>query len=264
MAILEIKKLLKKFGGLTAVQDLTMEVAEGEIHSLIGPNGAGKTTIFNLVSRILKPDEGEILFKSRNLLRIPPSKICALGIARTFQKIELFNEMTAMENVLVGCHTLIYKGFLSAALRLHGFRTEETRIRKKATEVLQKVGMEEYKNENAGSLPLGQRRLLELARSLASDPKLLLLDEPASGLNSSETEELMKVIRSLCVEQGITILIVEHDMRLVMEISDNITVLNHGLKIAEGVPEVICKNSQVIEAYLGSGSHASGRKDADR
>jgi len=263
MAILKIKNLSKKFGGLTAIQNLSMEVAEGELHSLIGPNGAGKTTLFNLISRIFKPDEGQILFKEKDLLRISPSKICALGIARTFQKVELFNEMTAMENVLVGCHTLIRNGFLSAALRLNWFRTEEAQIQEKAMEALRKVGMEEYKFKKAGSLPLGQRRLLELARALASCPKLLLLDEPASGLNNSETESLMKVILSLCKEQGITILIVEHNMRVVMEISDNITVLNHGVKIAEGTPEEICKNFQVIEAYLGKGSHFFGIRDAN-
>lgn len=250
--LLKIQNVWKKFGGLTAVQDVSISVAQGQILSLIGPNGAGKTTLFNLITRILKPDSGKIIYQGADLLLVSPAKIASLGITRTFQAIELFGDMTVLENVLVGCHTLIQTGPLSSALRFKGFYAEEGRAREKSLEVLHLVGMEDDQRENAGSLPLGKRRLLELARALVIGPTLLLLDEPASGLNLTETNDLMKIIRQLKDDKGMTILLVEHNMRLVMEISDSIAVLNHGLKIAEGTPGEIKNNPRVIEAYLGS------------
>ena len=258
MMLLKIQNLLKKFGGLTAVHDVSISVAQGQILSLIGPNGAGKTTLFNLITRILKPDSGKIMYKGADLLLVSPAKIASLGITRTFQAIELFGDMTVLENVLVGYHTLIQTGPLTSALRFRGFFAEERHAREKSLEVLHLVGMENDQRENAGSLPLGKRRLLELARALVIGPTLLLLDEPASGLNLTETNELMKIIRHLKDQRGMTILLVEHNMRLVMEISDWIAVLNHGLKIAEGTPAEIKNDPKVIEAYLGSQRESGG------
>ncbi len=258
MMLLQVEKLAKKFGGLMAVQDVSLSVFQGQIHALIGPNGAGKTTLFHLVTRILKPDAGRMLYRGMDLLQVPPARIASLGITRTFQAIELFSDMTVLENVLVGYHTLIPGGSIRAALRLRGFSTAEARARERSLEVLRLVGLEDYEREAAASLPLGQRRLLELARALVLAPTLLLLDEPASGLNLTETNELIRIIRNLREQEGMTILLVEHNMRLVMEISDWISVLNHGVKIAEGKAHESQSNPQVIEAYLGAGTRPSG------
>ena len=259
MNIIEIDKIMKKFGGLVALDNVTIRVCSGHIHSLIGPNGAGKTTLFNVITRTMEPDSGNITFKGIDLLTISPFRIASLGIGRTFQAVELFDEMTVLENVMVGCHSLIKTGPVSAAFRLKKFVSGETFARRKSLDLLQMVGLEDTSTLLASSLSLGQKRLLELARALAANPDLLLLDEPASGLNNTETRKLIEIIRNLRNQLGATIFLVEHDMRVVMEISDTISVLNHGLNIAEGKPDEIKNDPGVIEAYLGSENHVDSQ-----
>ncbi len=257
MALLDIINLTKKFGGLVALNEAALKVSRGHIHSLIGPNGAGKSTLFNLISRTLKPDAGRIIFKDQDLLAVAPSKIAKLGIGRTFQSVELFNDMTLLENILVGCHTSLKAGPISAALRLRGFRKAERQIQVKSHELLKLVGLDQHWAEPAKSLSLGQKRLLELVRAIAVEPELLLLDEPASGLNDKETEDLTALILNLRDRRGVTVFLVEHNMRVVMEISDKVSVLNQGQKIAEGSPEQISHDPAVIEAYLGTEDYAA-------
>ncbi len=250
MALLTVEGLNMSFGGLRAVKDVSFTVAEGSIKALIGPNGAGKTTLFNLISGYLKPKSGVIVFDGREIQGMAPHQIASFGIARTFQHIRLFPGMTVLENVMVGLHTHTRSGFISGMLRLPASRREERFIREQAMEVLEMIGIEDLANKDATSLAYGQQRIVELARALAQKPKLLLLDEPAAGLNIRETAAMGRFIEQIR-DQGITVFIVEHDMSLVMEISDEVMVLSYGEKIAEDKPLAIQKNEEVIKVYLG-------------
>lgn len=247
--LLEINDLSKSFGGVKAVQEVSFSFAEGEIGALIGPNGAGKTTLFNLLTGIFPPTAGQILFRQQLINGKSAVEISALGIARTFQNLQLFTNMTVLENVMVGCHSQTRTGLLGAALRLAS-RREEKFIRDASYAMLEKVGLSGYANEPAANLPFGQKRLLEIARALAMKPKLILLDEPAAGLNSTESRFLVELI-SRIREEGITVVLVEHDMDTVMNLANKIVVLDFGHKIAEGTPKEITCNQRVIEAYLG-------------
>ena len=249
--LLNIDSLTIYFGGVAAVHDISFQVEEGYIHALIGPNGAGKTTILNAVSGIYKPDAGNILFKNVNLTKLVPHQISRKGLSRTFQNIELFSSMTALENIMVGMHTSVNAGFFSSALSLKKSGAAESEAVIKSNEVLKFLGLYPLSHQTAGDLPYGQQRLLELGRAIASKPKLLLLDEPAAGMNQAEIKALIHLLREIRDRWGITILLVEHVMKLVMEISDRITVINFGVNIAEGTPEEIRNNTSVIDAYLG-------------
>ena len=254
--VLDIVSLTMSFGGLKAVDSVDLDVREGEIVALIGPNGAGKTTFFNCITGIYPPASGNITLippgrKPERINGLKPNKITSRGMARTFQNIRLFQNMTALENIMVGRHCRTHAGVLGAIFKGPRTRKEEREIVTSSYTLLHNVGLGEFVNEHAKNLPYGAQRRLEIARALATDPFLLLLDEPAAGMNPLETEKLMELIETIR-KSGVSILLIEHDMKLIMKISDRILVLDHGLKIAEGNPEEIRNNQNVIEAYLGS------------
>ncbi|MDJ0841999.1 MAG: ABC transporter ATP-binding protein [Acidobacteriota bacterium] len=251
MSHLCIDKVVVRFGGIVALDGVSFEVPEGEIVGLIGPNGAGKTTLFNCLSRLYQVHGGDITYNGRSILSLPPHRMTEIGIGRTFQNLALFHNMTVRDNILAGGHPASRGGFIGNALRLPGSRREERRLHEKADRLMEELDLTAVANEGVGELPFGTRKRLEIARALMSDPKLLLLDEPAGGLNHDEVDELAERIHGLRDERALTVLLVEHHMGLVMRVSDRVVVLSFGRKLAEGTPDEIRQHPEVIEAYLG-------------
>lgn len=250
--ILELRDVRMNFGGIAALKGIQHAVPNGIIQAVIGPNGAGKTTLFHCISGLLRPSAGSILFQEKEISGYVPHRIAQLGISRTFQHVALFKSMTVTENVMLGRHPRTRSGFWATGFRLPGMRREERRIKESAEACLEFVGLDDVSHLQAGTLPLGKQKILEIARALATEPQLLLLDEPAGGLNMRETEVLGELIQRIC-KDGTTVVLVEHDMNLVMDISDQILVLHYGEYLAAGSPRQVKDNPAVIEAYLGEG-----------
>lgn len=251
MALLEVKDLGISFGGLRAVDKFEITIEKGRLHGLIGPNGAGKTTIFNLLTGVYQPTDGEIILDGVNLVGKSASEICQSGIARTFQNIRLFDKMTVLDNVKTALHNQIGYNMLEGALRLPGYYKKEKEMDKKALEILSVFGLDRLHHYKAGNLPYGMQRKLEIARALATNPKLLLLDEPAAGMNPTETQELMDMIRFICKEFDLSILLIEHDMNLVLGVCEHLVVLDYGRIIASGDPLTVVNDPKVVTAYIG-------------
>jgi branched-chain amino acid transport system ATP-binding protein len=252
MKMLTIQNLGMRFGGLLALEDLCLEVPEGALYGLIGPNGAGKTTVFNLVSGFMQPTRGRISLDGADITSLPPHRITTLGIARTFQNIRLFQELSVLDNVLVGFHCRSRASWIDAVLRLPRYRTEEREHCARALELLAEVGLEDAAAQPAGKLPYGHQRRLEIARALATGPRFLLLDEPAAGLNPQETLDLIEFLQEIRERYHLTMLVIEHNLRLVMGLCQHLTVLDYGLTIATGSPAEVRRHPEVIRAYLGS------------
>jgi branched-chain amino acid transport system ATP-binding protein len=250
--LLRVSNITKSFGGVTAVRDVSFSVFPGQITAVIGPNGAGKTTLFNMITSIIPPTSGNVYFQGIDITGKKPCDIARMGVTRTFQNLQIFKNMTVLENVMVGAHTRLKSGFVRSALRLPSVAREEAAVHRTALSFLEQVGLGEQAYELAGNLPYGSQRLLEIARAAAAQAKLILLDEPMAGLNPQESRKLVSIIQNMR-ENGLTFLFVEHDMETVMSIADHIVVLDFGEKIAEGTPREICNNPAVIAAYLGDG-----------